>query len=97
MAAERYPYLVEQCKKRGYEFIAHGTSANRMITSKMSEDEERRLIATAIDAIDEATGARPTGWLGQDYRREPRARPACWPMPASTMCSTGRTTTSPIR
>ena len=25
MAAERYPYLIEQFKKRKYEFIAHGT------------------------------------------------------------------------
>ena len=40
LAAERYPFLVEQFKKRKYEFIAHGTAANRMITSKMSEAEE---------------------------------------------------------
>jgi len=45
MAAERYPYLIEQFKKRKYEFIAHGHSANRMITSKMSEAEEKAEIA----------------------------------------------------
>jgi len=75
LAVERYPYLVEQFKKRNYEFIAHGRSANRMITSKMSEAEERAEIAEAIAAIDKAAGARPTGWLGQDYgesQRTPR-------------------------
>jgi peptidoglycan/xylan/chitin deacetylase (PgdA/CDA1 family) len=75
LAVERYPYLVEQFKKRNYEFIAHGRSANRMITSKMSEAEERAEIAEAIGAIDKAAGARPTGWLGQDYgesQRTPR-------------------------
>ena len=51
LAAERYPYLIEQFKKRKYEFIAHGHSANRMITSKMSEAEERAEIAEAIGAV----------------------------------------------
>jgi peptidoglycan/xylan/chitin deacetylase (PgdA/CDA1 family) len=67
MAAERYPFLVEQFKKRKYEFIAHGISANRMITSKMSEAEEKQEIATSIAAVEKAAGTRPTGWLGQDY------------------------------
>lgn len=74
MAAERYPYLIEQFKRRKYEFIAHGHSANRMITSKMTEAEEKQEIAAAIAAVETATGQRPAGWLGQDYgesRRTP--------------------------
>ena len=75
LAAERYPYLVEQFKKRRYEFIAHGHSANRMITSRMSEAEEKAEIAQSIAAIEKAAGARPKGWQGQDYgesRRTPQ-------------------------
>jgi len=72
MAAERYPFLVEQFKKRKYEFIAHGVSANRMITSKMSEAEEKQEIATAIAAIEKAAGTRPKGWQGQDYGESQR-------------------------
>jgi allantoinase len=72
MAAERYPYLIEQFKKRKYEFIAHGISANRMITSKMSEADEKKDIATSIAAIEKASGQRPTGWLGQDYGESQR-------------------------
>jgi peptidoglycan/xylan/chitin deacetylase (PgdA/CDA1 family) len=72
MAAERYPFLVEQAKKRGYEFIAHGTSANRMLSSKMSEAEEKAEIASSIAAIEKAAGVKPTGWLGQEYGESQR-------------------------
>ena len=72
LAAERYPFLIEQFKKRKYEFIAHGHSANRMITSKMSEAEEKTEIASSIAAVEKATGVRPTGWLGQDYGESTR-------------------------
>lgn len=72
MAAERYPFLVEQCKRRRYEFIAHGHSANRMITSRMSEAEEKAEIAEALAALEKATGTRPGGWQGQDYGESAR-------------------------
>jgi len=72
LAAERYPYLIEQFRKRRYEFVAHGHSANRMITSKMSEAEEKEEIAASIAAVEKAAGARPTGWLGQDYGESQR-------------------------
>jgi allantoinase len=72
MAAERYPFLIEQCKKRGYEFIAHGTSANRMLSSKMSEAEEKAEIANSIAVIEKTTGTKPTGWMGQEYGESQR-------------------------
>ena len=65
--AERCPFLIEECQKRGWEFISHGMTVNRMITSSMSEDEERQYISTAIEAIKKATGTRPAGWLGPEY------------------------------
>jgi allantoinase len=72
MATERYPFLIEQFRKRKYEFIAHGISANRMISSKMSEEEERSEIATAVAALEKASGVRPKGWLGQEYGESQR-------------------------
>lgn len=72
LAAERYPYLIEQFRKRKYEFIAHGHSANRMISSRMTEAEEKAEIAASIAAIEKAAGIRPTGWLGQDYGESQR-------------------------
>jgi peptidoglycan/xylan/chitin deacetylase (PgdA/CDA1 family) len=72
MATERYPVLIEQFKKRKYEFIAHGISANRMISSKMSEAEEQSEIGAAIAAVEKAAGVRPKGWLGQEYGESQR-------------------------
>jgi len=72
MAAERYPFLMEQFRKRNYEIIGHGVSANRMISSKMSEAEEKAEIATSIAAIEKATGVAPKGWLGQEFGESQR-------------------------
>ncbi len=71
-AAERYPQLLRECARRGYEFIGHGSHANRMLTSRMSEEEERAAIAGALDVLERATGARPRGWHGQDFGESAR-------------------------
>jgi len=72
MLAERYPALIEACRERGFEIAAHGTAASRMITSRMSEAEERATIAHAIEAVEAAAGARPAGWFGQDFSESAR-------------------------
>ena len=66
-ACERYPYLVEECLRRGWEFAAHATHATRMVTAKLDEARERELIARSVDAVAAATGARPRGWVAQDF------------------------------
>jgi peptidoglycan/xylan/chitin deacetylase (PgdA/CDA1 family) len=66
-ACERYPNLVAECQNRGYEFVAHGTHATRMISSAMTETQERAYIKTTLDTVTRCTGVRPIGWLGQDY------------------------------
>ena len=66
LTAEHYPFIVRHCVKRNCEIIAHGISVNRMITSRMTEDEERLYIRTSIDALTRATGKAPTGWLGPE-------------------------------
>ncbi len=70
--AEFYPALIDACLDRGAEFIAHGNHATRMLTSRMSEAEERDFIAASIDALHRATGTRPEGWAGQDYGESTR-------------------------
>jgi peptidoglycan/xylan/chitin deacetylase (PgdA/CDA1 family) len=66
MTAQHYPFLVHHCLERKGEIIAHGISVNRMITSRMSEAEEREYIRTSIDTVASATGKVPTGWLGPE-------------------------------
>lgn len=67
LTAEHYPYLVRYGQERGVEFIGHGVSVSRMITSNMSETEERAYIRTALDTLHRATGATPLGWFGPEY------------------------------
>jgi len=72
MTARNYGYLVRHCKERGCEFIGHGISASRMITSRMSEQEEADYIAESIAALREATGEPPLGWAGAEYGESAR-------------------------
>ncbi|MDA9503850.1 hypothetical protein XI09_03320 [Bradyrhizobium sp. CCBAU 11386] len=62
-----HPELVDEVKKRGWEIIAHGQSADKMITSHMEIEEERDEIVTSRDLLTAAFGYRPRGWLGQDF------------------------------
>ena len=66
-ACERYRYLVRQFRERKYEFAAHGTFATRMLSTQMSESDERAAISESLDAIERTSGTRPRGWIGQDY------------------------------
>ena len=71
-AARAYPELIDELSRRDACFLAHGTLATRRITSRMSEEEERALIAESRDAVAEATGATPAGWAGQDFNESAR-------------------------
>lgn len=61
--ARRYPELVADIVREGYEIIAHSTDMNGTIASGLPIDEERALIAQSLDILEKATGTRPQGWL----------------------------------
>jgi peptidoglycan/xylan/chitin deacetylase (PgdA/CDA1 family) len=65
--AEHYPLLVEECRRRGWEIAAHGLTQRQAISSRMTEEEERSYIRQSLDAVQEATGTAPLGWLGPEY------------------------------
>ena len=67
MAAERYAPLMATLRSAGHEPVAHGISANRMITSRMSEAEERGFIAESHDRLAQVWGSPARGWHGQDF------------------------------
>jgi peptidoglycan/xylan/chitin deacetylase (PgdA/CDA1 family) len=71
-ACRRFPYLVDIFQQRGYEFVGHGITANRMISSRMSEAEERAAIGESLSQIEAATGTKPRGWISQDYGESTR-------------------------
>jgi peptidoglycan/xylan/chitin deacetylase (PgdA/CDA1 family) len=70
LAARRHPEIVEACRSRGFEPVAHGISASRMVTSRMTDVEERAEIATVRDGL-AAIWPGATGWLGQDHGATP--------------------------
>ena len=67
LTAQNYPYLVRYCQQRGCEIIGHGISVSRLITSEMSESDEREYIRQSIQDLTAATGQAPQGWLGPEY------------------------------
>ncbi len=70
MAARRHPEIVRACTARGFEPLAHGVSASRMVTSRLTEAEERAVIEEARDGL-AALWPGATGWLGQDHGATP--------------------------
>jgi peptidoglycan/xylan/chitin deacetylase (PgdA/CDA1 family) len=61
--ADQYPIIVERALEREWAFMAHGkTNSIRLVD--LSPDEQRIEIRETIDAIAEATGTAPQGWLG---------------------------------
>ena len=60
---ERYPRIIEEANKLGWEWMGHGNN-NSTLINKQSEDEERALIGNIVETIHRGTGKRPRGWLG---------------------------------
>ena len=72
MTAEANPYLVDHCRQRGAEIIGHGISVSRMITGRMTEEDEEDYVHSSVEALRQATGAPPQGWLGPEYGESER-------------------------
>ncbi len=72
LTARHYPFLVEHCLGLGAELVGHGISVSRMITSRMSEAEERAYIAESLEALRRAGGRAVNGWFGPEYGESSR-------------------------
>lgn len=70
--AARRPFIVQQCLQRDWEIAAHGLSVTRMISSRMTDAEERQYVRTAVDAVTQAGGKPPHGWHGPEYGESAR-------------------------
>jgi peptidoglycan/xylan/chitin deacetylase (PgdA/CDA1 family) len=60
---KHYPLIIQEGKKRDWEFLGHGTT-NSVLLTGLNEAEERLIITTTLDVITKTTGERPLGWLG---------------------------------
>ncbi len=72
LTAQHYPFLVRHCLERGCEIMGHGISVSRLITSRMSAEEEYAYLHSAIQDLGRATGVTPQGWLGPEYSESAR-------------------------
>jgi peptidoglycan/xylan/chitin deacetylase (PgdA/CDA1 family) len=78
-----FPKAVEEMKKRGWEFMGHGTTNSNTLAG-LALEQERDTIRTVLKTIEQAT-LRPT-------------TPSTFsPRKACSIAATGITTTSPIR
>ncbi len=64
--------IVDEVRRLGWEVAAHGNAVTQVLSSALSEDEERRQVTTALDALERATGRRPAGWHGPEYGESAR-------------------------
>ncbi len=58
-----YPLIIEEGKRRGWEFMGHGLT-NSCYLRDLPEDDEREIIRTVVRTVAEAAGGAPRGWLG---------------------------------
>jgi allantoinase len=58
-----FPKAIEEMKKRGWEFMGHGTT-NSATLAGLNPEQERDTIRGILKTIEQATGKRPRGWLG---------------------------------
>jgi peptidoglycan/xylan/chitin deacetylase (PgdA/CDA1 family) len=64
VSARRYPFLMNELTRRGYEIAGHGVRVTRMLSSRMTEAEEAEEIAESLDALQTVFGRAPVGWFG---------------------------------
>ena len=58
-----YPAIIEEGKRRNWEWLGHGVTNNLRMT-QYPADQERPAVRQIKDTITAATGKAPRGWLG---------------------------------
>ncbi len=60
---EHHPAIIEEGKKRNWEWLGHGLT-NSVAMTDYPPEEERRIIREVKETITAAVGKAPKGWLG---------------------------------
>lgn len=69
---ERYPALVGEAVRRGWELLGHGVDMSRQHDASLEEAEEAAMVRTALAVLRLTTGQRVTGWLSPGNAQSPR-------------------------
>jgi allantoinase len=70
--ARNSPELVSKLRQLGWEIAGHGHAITQVISSKMTDVQERKYIRTALDALEDRFGSRPAGWHSPEYGESAR-------------------------
>jgi allantoinase len=54
---------MEEMKKRGWEFMGHGTTNSENLAG-LTPEKEKEVIQYVLKTIEQSTGKPPRGWLG---------------------------------
>jgi allantoinase len=60
---ETFPKAMDEMKKRGWEFMGHGTTNSENLAG-LAPEKEKEVIQHVLKTIEQSTGKRPRGWLG---------------------------------
>ena len=60
---DHHPQIIEDAVKLGWEFMGHNKTNSERLTG-MGLEQERALIKSSLAKLEQATGRKPTGWLG---------------------------------
>jgi peptidoglycan/xylan/chitin deacetylase (PgdA/CDA1 family) len=60
---DNYPQIISAGLTRDWAWLAHGRT-NSVLHTGIAVEEERQVLAEIVDAIVDATGQRPRGWMG---------------------------------
>jgi peptidoglycan/xylan/chitin deacetylase (PgdA/CDA1 family) len=71
LAAELWPDSVRDFKRRGHEIASHSWDQSFHLHTYKTREEERDALRKSLDAIEKATGERPTGYMSQGPRPTP--------------------------
>ncbi len=61
--AERYPFLIEEVNRRGWEIIAYGVDMGRLHYGGLPVEDETAQIKEAVGSLRRVSGQAITGWL----------------------------------
>jgi allantoinase len=60
---ERYPFVIEEARRRGWEIVAHGLDMGHVHHAGLARDEEAKTIASAVATVRRVSGQPVRGWL----------------------------------
>jgi allantoinase len=68
----RYPFLVHEGARRGWEFVAHGLDMGHLHHAGLAPGEEAAMVDEALGTVRRVTGQPVRGWLSPGGSESPR-------------------------